>query len=69
MSEAPQENPTPPLTTQGDDNETLASLLASTDEDSMDTWFTTAQMIDMANSIANSDTEWVSHTIMEHDIR
>ncbi|KAM0367683.1 hypothetical protein ACHAPK_007583, partial [Fusarium culmorum] len=51
-----------------DDNETMASLGPGMDDLGMDAWFTTAQMIDMANSIANSDTEWVSHTMMEHDI-
>lgn len=51
-----------------DDNETMASLGPAMDDLGMDAWFTTAQMIDMANSIANSDTEWVSHTMMEHDI-
>ncbi|CAJ0554730.1 Ff.00g132430.m01.CDS01 [Fusarium sp. VM40] len=51
-----------------DDNETMASMLPGLDDLGMDAWFTTAQMIDMANSIANSDTEWVSHTMMEHDI-
>ncbi|GKU20030.1 unnamed protein product [Fusarium langsethiae] len=51
-----------------DDNETMASLVPPMDDLGMDAWFTTAQMIDMANSIANSDTEWVSHTMMEHDI-
>ena len=51
-----------------DDNETMASMLPGMDDLGIDAWFTTAQMIDMANSIANSDTEWVSHTMMEHDI-
>ncbi|KAF5670057.1 positive activator of transcription [Fusarium heterosporum] len=51
-----------------DDNETMASVLPGMDDLGLDAWFTTAQMIDMANSIANSDTEWVSHTMMEHDI-
>ncbi|KAI5465278.1 hypothetical protein BGZ63DRAFT_500398 [Mariannaea sp. PMI_226] len=37
-------------------------------DDYTDIWLTTAQIIDMANSIANSDTEWVSHTMSEHDI-
>ncbi|KAG7405975.1 Proline utilization trans-activator [Fusarium oxysporum f. sp. rapae] len=51
-----------------DDNETMASMLPGMDDLGMDAWFTTAQMIDMANSIANSDTEFLSHTMMEHDI-
>ncbi|KAM0351111.1 hypothetical protein ACHAPU_002895 [Fusarium lateritium] len=51
-----------------DDNETMASVLPGIDDLGMDAWFTTAQMIDMANSIANSDTEWMSHTMIEHDI-
>ncbi|KAL6404324.1 positive activator of transcription [Ilyonectria robusta] len=50
------------------DEETLSSLLPGMEEYSTDVWLTTAQIIDMANSIANSDTEWVSHTITEHDI-
>lgn len=56
------------LPDQNDDNETMASMLPGMDDLGMDAWFTTAQMIDMANSIANSDTEWVSHTMMEHNI-
>ncbi|KAM0081358.1 hypothetical protein ACKRZS_006487 [Fusarium odoratissimum] len=51
-----------------DDNETMDSMLPGMDDLGMDAWFTTAQMIDMANSIANSDTEFLSHTMMEHDI-
>ncbi|KAG4262915.1 hypothetical protein FPRO03_10278 [Fusarium proliferatum] len=51
-----------------DDNETMASMLPGMDDLGMDAWFTTAQMIDMANSIANSDTEFLSHAMMEHDI-
>ncbi|RGP73191.1 positive activator of transcription [Fusarium longipes] len=51
-----------------DDNETMSSMLPGMDDLGMDAWFTTAQMIDMANSIDNSDTEWVSHTMMEHNI-
>ncbi|KAG8352617.1 hypothetical protein FVEN_g9367 [Fusarium venenatum] len=56
------------LLESNDENETMASLVPPMDDLGMDAWFTTAQMIDMANSIANSDTEWVSHTMMEHDI-
>jgi hypothetical protein len=63
----PEENDGP-LPEPSDDNETMASMLPGMDDLGMDAWFTTAQMIDMANSIANSDTEWVSHTMMEHDI-
>ncbi|KAG4291934.1 hypothetical protein FPRO06_13187 [Fusarium proliferatum] len=51
-----------------DDNETMDSMLPGMDDLGMDAWFTTAQMIDMANSIANSDTEFLSHAMMEHDI-
>ncbi|KAF4442345.1 hypothetical protein F53441_11773 [Fusarium austroafricanum] len=50
-----------------DDDETMASMLPGMDDIGIE-WFSTAQMIDLANSIANSDTEWVSHTMMEHDI-
>ncbi|KAM0553232.1 hypothetical protein ACHAPJ_007520 [Fusarium lateritium] len=62
------EGPEGSLHDPNDDNETMASILPGMDDLGMDAWFTTAQMIDMANSIANSDTEWVSHTMMEHDI-
>ncbi|KAF4339946.1 positive activator of transcription [Fusarium beomiforme] len=51
-----------------EDNETMASILPDMDDLGMDAWFTTAQMIDMANSIANSDTEFLSHAMVEHDI-
>lgn len=46
----------------------LSSMLPDMEDDALDTWFSTAQMIEMANSIARRDTDWVSHTIMEHDI-
>lgn len=49
------------------EDEALGSLVPGM-EDYTDIWLTTAQIIDMANSIANSDTEWVSHTMSEHDI-
>ncbi|KAK7416873.1 hypothetical protein QQX98_004931 [Neonectria punicea] len=57
-----------PTTVGSHDDETLSSLLPGMEGYSTDVWLTTAQIIDMANSIANSDTEWVSHTITEHDI-
>ncbi|KAF5001851.1 hypothetical protein FDECE_10840 [Fusarium decemcellulare] len=67
MTDGP-DGTSPVMNDANDDNETLASMLPGMDDFGMDAWFTTAQMIDMANSIANSDTEWVSHTMMEHDI-
>ncbi|KPM41163.1 hypothetical protein AK830_g5425 [Neonectria ditissima] len=57
-----------PATIDSNEEESLSSLLPSMEDYSTDVWLTTAQIIDMANSIANSDTEWVSHTITEHDI-
>ncbi|KAM6509783.1 hypothetical protein FALCPG4_017428 [Fusarium falciforme] len=62
------EGATPAMDSLNGDNEAMASMIPGMDDFGMDAWFTTAQMIDMANSIANSDTEWVSHTMMEHDI-
>ncbi|KAH7169990.1 hypothetical protein EDB81DRAFT_774203 [Dactylonectria macrodidyma] len=67
MAQGIEDSVIDPTLAESNDEETLSSLLPSMDY-STDVWLTTAQIIDMANSIANSDTEWVSHTITEHDI-
>lgn len=38
------------------------------DEVSFETGLTAAQIMDMANSIETADTDWMSHTMMEHSI-
>lgn len=52
-----------------DGNEILPSPISGVlDEVSFETGLTAAQLMDMANAIETSDTDWMSHTMMEHSI-
>ena len=54
---------------QAQGNEILPSPISGVlDEVSFETGLTAAQILDMANSIETSDTDWMSHTMMEHSI-
>lgn len=54
---------------QQETNELLPSPISGVlDEVSFETGLTAAQIMDMANSIDASDTDWMSHTMMEHSI-
>ncbi|KAF2143961.1 uncharacterized protein K452DRAFT_150693 [Aplosporella prunicola CBS 121167] len=59
----------PPTAAQTVDNGLLPSPISGILEGfSFDGGLTTAQIMDTANSIESGDTEWLSHTILEHSI-
>lgn len=60
--------PAPPAHVDPAEESNIAAMTPAVGDFTMDTWFSTAQMIDIANSIANSDTEWMSQNIIAHDI-
>ena len=68
-SETPQEPSFLMMATQGVANEILPSPISGVlDEVNFETGLTAAQIMDMANSIETSDTDWMSHTMIEHSI-
>lgn len=52
----------------GDDNPFPTPLTGNFDDFGWDSGLTTAQMMDLANSIGSSDTEWMQHAMTEHSI-
>lgn len=53
---------------EGDDNPFPTPLTGNFDDFGWDSGLTTAQMMDLANSIGSSDTEWMQHAMTEHSI-
>lgn len=53
---------------EGDDNPFPTPLTGNFDDFGWDSGLTTAQMMDLANSIGSSDTEWMQHAMTEHGI-
>lgn len=52
----------------GDDNPFPTPLTGNFDDFGWDSGLTTAQMMDLANSIGSNDTEWMQHAMTEHSI-
>lgn len=53
---------------EGDENPFPTPLTGNFDDFGWDSGLTTAQMMDLANSIGSSDTEWMQHAMTEHGI-
>ncbi|WQF82117.1 hypothetical protein CDEST_07131 [Colletotrichum destructivum] len=71
----PREDASPPdtvissMTTDPSQHESYSSSIPGTMDDmSYDSGLTMAQLLDMANSIEQEDSEWMSQTIVEHSI-